>query len=315
MRAKVQSPPESSPKPVAPPPPEPAAELVAHVLSPATRKRLLGNLLYKGVPERRAEDVVQETLTDVWNKRHEWPETIPELDHLLNSILRYDRIDDQRKESRSPLLRKDRSDKIADDQGGDDDAEPAAMTTTVVEPTLEARDGLRAASEYVESRPGLRKSFVWLMQTQLGMSYADIAAKENTREKVVRNALNRLREELRAVHGPLAFLLGLALIGVVYFVMHGRVNDQATNPNAPKPTPTIVAPPAPPPAPAPTTAPQLTADDLRTRAFAECHDGNWARCHDDLEAAKQQDPAGDRSARVKAARAQANRGMSGKPPL
>jgi DNA-directed RNA polymerase specialized sigma24 family protein len=318
MRALVQPPPESSPKPVAPPPAEPAPELVAHFASPATRKRLLGNLRWHGVPERRVEDVLHETLRDMWKQRHAWPGTVEELDRVLNTALRFDRIDDHRNEARSPLLRKDTSAKVADDQGADaDDDDPPAMiaTTTETEPTLQARDGLRFAVEYAESRPRLRKSLVWLMQNQMGMSYADIAAKEHCEPKVIENALVRLRAELRMVHGPLVILAGFVLIYVLLRAMHGYVNDQATDPNVPKPTPNIVAPPAPPPAPAPTTAPQLTADDLRTRAFAECHDGKWAECYDDLEAAKQQDPAGDRSARVKAARAQANRGMSGKPPL
>jgi len=313
MRAPVQSPPESSPKPVAPPPPrEPAPELVAHVLSAATRKRLIGNLLYKGAPERRAEDIVQETLTDAWNKRHEWPETIPEVDHLLNAILVYDRIDAQRDEARSPLLRNDRGDKVAADEGADaDDAEPAGMTTTVIEATLEARDGLRVASEYVESRPGLRKSFVWLLQTQMGMSYADIAAKENTKEKVVRNSLNRLRAELRMVCGPVIVLVGFALIYLVVRAMHGYVNDQA-HPDVPKPTPNIVAPPAPPPAPAPTTPPQLSASELRTRGLAECDAADWAACYQDLTSASMADPAGE-TARVRAARAKAARYLTGKP--
>jgi DNA-directed RNA polymerase specialized sigma24 family protein len=312
MRAQVHSPPESSPKPVAPPlPPEPAPELVAHVLSAATRERLIGNLLYKGTPERRAEDIVQETLTDAWNKRHAWPGTIPEVDHLLNSILLFDRIDAQRDEARSPLLRNDRSDKVADEGADSDDIEPAGMTTTVVEPTLEARDGLRAASEYVESRPGLRKSFVWLMQTQMGMSYGDIAAKENTKEKVVRNALNRLREELRKVVGPVIILVGFALIYILVRAMHGYVNDQA-HPDVPRPTPNIVAPPAPPPAPAPTTPPRLSASELRTRGLAECDRGEWAACYQDLTSASMADPAGD-TPRAKAARAKAARILSGKP--
>jgi DNA-directed RNA polymerase specialized sigma24 family protein len=313
MSTPVQSPPESSPKPVAPPPPpEPSAELVAHVLSTATRQRLVGNLRYHGVPERRAEDVVQETLTDVWNRRHQWPDTIDGVDHILNATLRFDRIDDHRKDARSPLLRKDRSDKVTDEHGADeDDVDPAAMTTTVVEPTLEARDGLRAASEYVESRPGLRKSFVWLMQTQMGMSYADVAAKENTSEKVVRNALNRLREELRRVYGPVLVVAAFFLIYLLVRGLHGYVNDQA-NPNIQRPQ-KILAPHDPPAAPAPQTAPELSADELRARAFAECDAGQWAACYSDLNAAGFRDPAGDKAQRVKAARMKAQRALNGKP--
>jgi DNA-directed RNA polymerase specialized sigma24 family protein len=287
------------------------------VLSPETRKRLVGNLRHKGLPERRVEDVVQETLTDVWNKRYTWPETIAELDHLLNSVLLFDRIDDQRKEARSPLLRKkDRSDKVADEQGGEDDEDPAAMISTVLEPTLEARDGLRAASEYVDARPRLHKSFAWLLQTKRGMTYADIAARENTNEKVVRNALNRLRDELRMVFGPVIVLAAFVLVYLLVRALHGYVNDQAhpdVLPDVPRPTPNIVAPPAPAPAPAPTTAPQPSAEELRTRAFAECDALDWVGCFQDLDAASQLDPAGDKAPRVKAARARAMHGLAGKP--
>ena len=158
---------------------EPSPELVAHFKDPAVRKRLLGKALWVGTPERRAEDVVQTTLADVWRRRHAWPDTVEGLDRWLFTALHNDMIDAGKADRRAPLTRKAKEAKDAaeskgvDDPRADaDDDEPAATTTTIVEPTLEARDGLRAASEYVESRPALRKSFVWLMQTQLGMSYA-----------------------------------------------------------------------------------------------------------------------------------------------
>ncbi len=249
--------------------PEPGFELVAHFKDPAVRKRLLGKALWVGTPDRRAEDVVQTTLTDAWRRRHAWPDTTDGLDKWLFTALHNDMIDAGKVDRRAPLMRKPKEAKDpAETKGIDDpradadtdDAEPAAVTTTVVEPMLEARDRLRAANEYVESRPALRKPFVWLLQTKMGMTYADIAAKEHTNEKVVRNALNRLREELRKVFGAFIILAAFALVYVMVRGLHGYVNDQA-HPDVPKPTPNIVAPPAPPPAPAPTTAPELSASE------------------------------------------------------
>ncbi len=298
--------------------PEPSPELVAHYKDPAVRKRLVGKALWAGTPERRAEDVVQTTLTDAWRRRHAWPDTVDGLDKWLFTALHNDMIDAGKADRRAPLMRKAKEPgdaaetKGIDDPRTDaDDAEPAGMTTTVVEPTLEARDGLRAVSEYVESRPGLRKSYVWLLQTKMGMSYDDIAAKENTNEKVVKNALNRLREELRKFYGPVIVLVGFALVYLVVRAMHGYVNDQA-NPDVPRPTPNIVAPPAPAPAPAPTTPPQLSAGDLRTRGLAECDRAEWAACYQDLSSAQIADPNGD-TGRVKTARLKAARILSGKP--
>jgi DNA-directed RNA polymerase specialized sigma24 family protein len=294
--------------------PQPSAELLAHFNDPALRKRLLGKARWSGTPERRAEDVVHTTMTDAWRQRHLWPATPDELERWLFKALHNDMIDAARADKRMPLERKpkDAKDPEAGVVHDEDDGDPPAMTaTTQLEPTLVARDGLRSANEYVESRPRLRKSFAWLMQNRAGASYADIAAKEGCDERVITNAVTRLRAELRMVFGPVAILVGFALIYILVRAMHGYVNDQA-NPDVPRPTPNIVAPPAPPPAPAPTTPPQLSASELRTRGLAECDAAEWAACYQDLTSASTADPAGE-TARVKAARAKAARYLTGKP--
>ena len=295
--------------------PQPSAELLAHFRDPALRQRLVGKARWAGTPERRAEDVVQTTMTDAWRQRHLWPATIEELERWLFHALHNDIIDAARADKRMPLERKPKDAKQLDGEPhrDEDEVDPAMTATTDVEPALVARDGLRSASEYVESRPRLRKYFVWLMQNLMGMSYADIAVKEGCDERVVTNAVTRLRAELRMVYGPVLVLVGFALIYLVVRAVHGNVNDQATNPNTPKPTPTIVAPPAPPPAPAPTTPPELSASDLRTRGLAECDAGKWTECYSNLSSASIMDPKGE-TPRTKAALAKAGRILAGKEP-
>ena len=89
-------------------------------------------------------------------------------------------------------------------------------------------------------------------------------------------------------------LVGFALVYLLVRSLHGYVNDQA-NPDVPRPTPNIVAPPAPPPAPAPTAPPRLSADELRTRGLAECDAGQWADCYQDLQSAKAATPGRNRA--------------------
>ncbi len=164
--------------------------------------------------------------------------------------------------------------------------------------TSACRNACRAAGWYVDSRPGLHKAFGWLIQTQRGASYADIAAREQCSPK-------------RAACGSVLLVAAFLLVYLMVRALHGYVNDQATDPNTPKPTPTIVAPPAPPPAPAPTTPPELSADDLRTRGLAECDAGKWTECYGDLSSASVLDPRGE-TPRTKAALAKAGRILAGK---
>jgi RNA polymerase sigma factor (sigma-70 family) len=250
-------------RPVPPPPPpasepslpEPSAELLAHFHEESLRRRLLRKARWLMVPSRRREDVVHTTMMDAWNKRHTWPGTVVELDRWLFRALRNDILDAKKKDGKAPLLREVEDDDESTPTAGDDhgDADPPGVT--LPDATLEARDGLRAAEDYVESRPKLRVSFQWLLQQQQGKSYEDIAAEAGVRVKVVENALHRLREELRQAVHVFVWLVGLgAVVWTILYVLHGRVNDQA-KPPAPPPTVLPQPPPSPPP-PAP-VAPTL----------------------------------------------------------
>jgi len=262
MTTPVQQPPAAPPGNAPKPAPgrEPAPELVAHFTDPRTRARLLGNLRWKFVPERRREDIVQTTLESAWKQRHAWPKTTEELDKLLLTMLRCDRIDDRRKESHAPLDKKPvnpkaSSDETADASYADEDQETPATTTTV--DPLEARDGVKVALDYAASRPRLKHPMKWLMQSWMGMTYAEIAAADGVTEKIVKNQIFRLREELRKALGPVAICLAIVgiaalIVALIHFLRVGRVNDQA---HPPRPVPTVVAPPtAPDPSPA-TAAP------------------------------------------------------------
>ncbi len=318
MSPRMTAAPPPAPKPANDLLPQPSAELLAHFNDPALRKRLVGKARWAGTPERRVEDVVHTTMTDAWRQRHLWPATIDELDRWLFRALHNDIIDAARADKRMPLERKPKDATAPESEvvHDEDDVDPSLTATTDVEPALLARDVLRSASAYVESRPRLHKSFAWLMQNRRGVSYADMAAGEGCDERLITNAVTRLRAELRMVYGSVVLLVGFALVYLLVRAMHGYVNDQAhpdVLPDVPRPTPNIVAPPAPAPAPAPTPAPRLSADELRTRAFAECDALDWVGCFQDLDAASALDPAGDKAPRVKAARARAMHGLAGKP--
>jgi DNA-directed RNA polymerase specialized sigma24 family protein len=242
-------------------PSEPAPELVAHFTNPKLRRRLLGNLKWKLVPERQREDVVQTTMTDAWNARHSWPKTVAELDKVLFTMLRCDRVDAARKNRRAPLLRGDAKDVAAtgDAQGhGDEDlrdVDPVAVTVTT-EPQ-EAREGIKQALAYAESRPRLKYAMKWLLQMYMGLEASEIAALEHVSVDVVRQQVSRLRAELRMTFGGIFVVLAIAAVvyAVIHFLAVGRVNDQA---HPPRPVPTVVAPP-PAPAPAPSPAPASPA--------------------------------------------------------
>ncbi|HEX8793851.1 MAG TPA: hypothetical protein VF765_23070 [Polyangiaceae bacterium] len=239
-----------------PAPAEPAPELVAHFTSAKLRRRLLGNLKWKLVPERQRQDIVQMTLSDAWAQRHAWPKTVVELEKLLFTMLRCDRIDEAKKNRKAPLLRDEPRD-VADPGHGDEDVgdvDPAPMTVTT-EPQ-EAREGIKRALEYTESRPRLKYAMKWLLQMYMGLEAKEIAALEHVTVDVVHKQVSRLRAELRMTFGGIFIVLAIAafVYALVHFLAIGRVNDQA---KPPRPVPTVVAPP---PAPAPVgPAPAQTA--------------------------------------------------------
>ncbi len=252
MRPHVQSPKsppgnDNGPRPAHA---EPAPELVAHFTNPKTRERLLGNLKWKLVPERQREDIVQITMSDAWTQRHAWPKTVAELDKLLFTMLKCDRLDVAKRERRAPLLRDDPKEIAASGHGDEDlqDVDPAPMTVTT-EPQ-EQREGIKKALEYAESRPRLKFAMKWLLQMYMGLEAKEIAALEHVNVDVVHKQVSRLRAELRMTFGGIFIVLAVAAITwlVLHFVEIGRVNDQA---HPPQPVPTVVAPPTPAPSPAP----------------------------------------------------------------
>jgi DNA-directed RNA polymerase specialized sigma24 family protein len=245
--------PRPQPRPANVPPSEPAPELVAHFHDPKTRKRLLGHLKWRFVPERNREDVVQITLADAWKRRHSWPKTAAELDKLLFAMLRGDGIDMARKERRAPLLRGEAADAPAatsDDANADEDPPEPGGVTVSTEPQ-EERQAIREALDYADSRPRLKHPMRWLLQMYMGMTAREIARCERVTENVVYVAVSDLRAELRAKFGRVFIALAIASVlwAIVHFVRIGRVNDQA---HPPQTVPTVVSPP---PAPAPSPAP------------------------------------------------------------
>jgi DNA-directed RNA polymerase specialized sigma24 family protein len=260
MRLPVQSPkaPPGNDNGPRPAPAEPAPELVAHFQNPKLRRRLLGSLRWKLVPERQREDIVQITLTDAWAHRHSWPKTVVELERLLFTMLRCDRIDEAKKNRKAPLLRDEARD-VADPGGhGDEDLQDVdPVPTTVTTEPEEAREGLRKALEYTESRPRLKYAMKWLLQMYMGLEAKEIASLEDVNVDVVHKQVSRLRAELRMTFGGIFVVLAVAAIvyAVIHWIAVGRVNDQA-HPPTPQPVPTTVAPtPAPASPPAPTPAP------------------------------------------------------------
>src|SRR5271170_3484923 len=186
--------------PAAPAPREPAPELVAHLVSKELRARLVCNAKYNGIPERRQEEVVQTVLAEAWRQRHTWPDTLERLDKLIFTILRFDRLDVFRDEADEPLLQEAEAEGAPATAGDDPgDGDPPGVAYPHPEETLETRERLHKAMEYVESRPKLRQSFAWLLESLRGKSYEAIAVQASVSPKLVENALVRLRDELRKI--------------------------------------------------------------------------------------------------------------------
>jgi DNA-directed RNA polymerase specialized sigma24 family protein len=199
---------------------------------------------------------VNTTLTDAWKQRHSWPKTVEELDKLLFTILRCDRVDSARKERKEPLLRGEPGEAATNDDtpssnADEDPPEPGGLTVTT-EPQ-EEREAIKNAMEYADSRPRLKYPMRWLLQMYMGMSAREIARSEHVTENVVYLAVSDLRAELRAKFGRVFVLLAMAALAyaIIHFFYVGRVNDQA---HPPRPVPTVVAP-TPSPAPAAPTSP------------------------------------------------------------
>jgi DNA-directed RNA polymerase specialized sigma24 family protein len=305
-------------QPLAPKPPhgdapalvEPARELVARFGDAGLRKRMVGNVRWHGVPERMAEDVVQQTLEKAWKQRHEWPATVVELEKLLFTILMGTRIDATRKDGRAPLLRKDPAARKpgADhaEEGGEpegvDDPPIGGVTTSPVD----ARDALRWAVQRAEEKPSMRRALGWLMRNQMGQTLDEIAAADGVTKNVVALAISKLRADMRNAFAALCVLFLIGAFGFAYW-KHRKDDSARDNPT---PVPTVTAPPA----PAPQSPPGPQADDLRRRGLEACDAQRWKECLDDLDQAARLDPDGDGAPRVRLARDVAQRGLEGKHP-
>jgi DNA-directed RNA polymerase specialized sigma24 family protein len=182
---------------------------------------------------------------------------VEELDKLLFTILRCDRVDSARKDRKEPLLRGEAGEATVNDDtptsnADEDPPEPGGVTVTT-EPQ-EEREAIKNAMEYADSRPRLKYPMRWLLQMYMGMTAREIARIEHVTENVVYVAVSDLRAELRAKFGRVFILLAIAALAyaIIHFLYVGRVDDQA---HPPQSVPTVVAPP-PAPAPAPTPAPE-----------------------------------------------------------
>jgi DNA-directed RNA polymerase specialized sigma24 family protein len=227
MHTLVSSSDPKSPPPAAPPssptlapPPEPAPDLVAHLTSNELRLRLLGSMQYHEVPERKQEEVVQTALAEMWRQRHSWPATVVELEKLLFTVLRFDRIDSFREDGKEPLL-EEAEPEPGPPTAGDDLGDGDAPAVVLPDPVIEARLKLQEAEDYVESRPNLRVSFGWLVENARGKSVKDIAAESGSKEKTVENSILRLREQLHRVGIFILYGVAFAAIATIVYVMHG----------------------------------------------------------------------------------------------
>jgi DNA-directed RNA polymerase specialized sigma24 family protein len=270
----------------------------ARLADPALRRALLAYAKSRGVPEREREDVVQSTLAKAWRGRASWPATRAGFHHWVFAIAFCTAIDEFRGRVRAALLKGKAPQDAAQEDDGDDD--PVEALPAPPGATPEHRDGLRFVDEHAKKHPSWQRAFGWVLRACSGESYADIAASEGVTEEAVRSAIKKFRASVRdALGGDTAKLFLVLLVAVfLYGVFGPPKRDRETATPAPEPAPTM-------------QAPADGADALRRRAFDECDAHRWTPCLEDLDRARDLDPAGESLETVRAARRAAQEATGG----
>jgi len=125
----------------------------------------------------------------------------------------------------------------------------------------------------------------WLARMAVGESLVEIAREEGVDYNVAHKRVTTLRRELRAkaAQWGVAVAVLALLVGGAWYVLRPKPE---TAQREERPVPVAVEPPR-----APT--PEEKAQGLREEAREACGAGQWDRCEDRLDEAKQLDPAGE----------------------
>jgi hypothetical protein len=174
----------------------------------------------------------------------------------------------------------DANDRADDGEHGRLDDAQQPLVASAVDPLPDAELHLRSAARKVIAK-GLEMfpdRFPWIVRRAAGESVESIARSEKLSEGYVRHELSDIVRKLRPVLVAAGIVLGVG--GVVLGGFSERKHQQHREIAPPQEARRAPLPP-------------LDAPALRDRAIHECDAFEWQACADDLDAARQLDPAGD----------------------
>lgn len=247
-------------------------------LSDPTRIRGLTQAIRAKVPASDVDDVVQSTLADALTAA-EPPLDEAAFDRWLFGVARHKIADYYRRNRRAEVVDSD-----------------AVATSTHTEPTPEsARDLLRWVDQKLPNEPETTRTLEWMMREASGDKLETIAKEHELSAPAVRQRVSRLRRFLREHWAmELAAALGLVVVVTGLFAYRQHQSRLPIGPEVVTVTPT----------------PAEQARKLREAGLSACRAGEWKPCIDDLDRAKELDPAGDTASEIQEARVGATRALT-----
>ena len=248
------------------------------LLSEPTRIRALTQCIRAKIPPHDVDDVVQSTLADALTAAAP-PLEESALDRWLNGIARHKVADYYRNHRRHVLI------------DSELDGESAPFDTH----SESARDLLRWVKGELPADSEAPRTLEWMMREADGDRLESIAAENNLSAPTVRQRVSRLRRHLRERWAlQLAAAVTLAVVVAVYVYKQRGLTIE----------PEVVRHAEP---------PALVAQKLRQAALADCRNGHWQTCLDQLDRAKALDPAGEGANTIAQARADIARALQPAP--
>jgi RNA polymerase sigma factor (sigma-70 family) len=248
------------------------------LLSEPARIRALTQCIRAKIPSHDVDDVVQSTLADALTAVAP-PLEESALDRWLNGIARHKVADYYRSHRRHVLI----------------DAELDGQSAPVDTHSENAHDLLRWVKDELPAGSEAPRTLEWMMREADGDRLESIAEENNLSAPTVRQRVSRLRRHLRERWAlQLAAAVTLAVVVAVY------VHKQ----RGPTIEPEVVRRAEP---------PAWVAQKLRQSALADCRSKRWQTCLEQLDRAKDLDPAGEGASAIAEARADIARALQPAP--
>jgi DNA-directed RNA polymerase specialized sigma24 family protein len=149
---------------------------------------------------------------------------------------------------------------------------------------VETREYLRVLKELFEAGKMPEDGEIILQHTADGWSAKKIAKDLGLTQSTVKNRLMRMRRAFRAKLASLGMLVMMLLVAVLFAAPFGAGVGGGRPPK--------------------------TAETLRHDALDACDTAQWRTCLDELDEARELDPAGDDAAEIRVARERAQRGLA-----